>query len=79
MFTGLFCPEHINSINNNIAKLYPGLENLVRSPSVIVKILVFIGRRVHSKYLFICTGDLGLYSFNIRCKLSLYDESESTK
>jgi hypothetical protein len=64
MFTDLFYPAHINSINNNIAKLYPSLENLVRSPSVIVKILLFLGRRVYSKYLFICYLGFGLYSFN---------------
>ena len=63
MFTDLFCPEHINSISNNIAKFYPGLENLVRSPSVIVKILLFIGRRVHSKYLFICYREFRVILF----------------
>lgn len=54
MFTDLFYRAHINCLNNNIAKVYPSLEKLLRISSVYEKNLLLIGQGMNSKYLSIC-------------------------
>ena len=54
MFTDLFYRVHINCLNNNIAKVYPNLEKLLKISYVFEKNLLLIGQGMNSKYLSIC-------------------------
>lgn len=63
MFTDLFCRAHIKCLNNNTTKLYYALEKLLRNSPIIVKILLFLGLRIYSKYLFNCDNVLRVILF----------------